>query len=144
MISFVQNTGPITDIHLWGAWLNDNVDFNTTFWLGIYDDVPAVTNGPVLIPSRPGTNLIWQQYFWPPPIRSVTGKCGHRQFYDPEREPSWVTTRKFYYYCFYPTNPPTQTGTVAQAKTYWAGCLCHALAGNCIHVRLEKRTRAAA
>jgi hypothetical protein len=59
------NTGPITDIHLWGSWLNNAVDTNASFWLGMYDDVPAVTNGPAYIPSHPGTNLIWQQWFGP-------------------------------------------------------------------------------
>src|ERR1700687_681497 len=56
------NTGPITDIHLWGSWLNDRVGTNSiTFWLGIYDDVPA---SPLNGPSHPG-NLKWQQWFTP-------------------------------------------------------------------------------
>src|SRR5205085_7160156 len=36
------NTGPVTDIHIWGSWLNDLVDPTPTFWLGIYYDVPAI------------------------------------------------------------------------------------------------------
>ena len=32
-------TGPITDIHIWGSWLNDDVATNsTTFTLAIYDE----------------------------------------------------------------------------------------------------------
>src|SRR6266436_200536 len=78
------NTGPITDIHLWAGWLNDLVDFNTTFWLGIYEDVKAVTNGPVLIPSRPSTNLVWQQYFSPGQYSQSLVAGGIGNFYNPE------------------------------------------------------------
>jgi hypothetical protein len=113
------NTGPITDIHLWGSWLNDNVDPNTTFWLGIYDDVPAITNGPAIIPSRPGTNLIWQQYFAPGHYSGAQVNVGIGNFYNPEPPSILGAESNVFYYCFYPTNPPTQTGTVAQAKFYW-------------------------
>jgi hypothetical protein len=112
------NTGPITDIHIWGSWLSDLVDANTTFWLGIYDDVPA-TNGPVVIPSHPGTNLIWQQYFGPGQYGVSPQPPGAGQFYNPEPPGIMGGDSKIFYYCFYPTNPPTQTGTVAQAKIYW-------------------------
>ena len=33
-----NTTGPITDIHLWGSWLNDNHGTIANFWLGIYND----------------------------------------------------------------------------------------------------------
>src|SRR5580765_6097381 len=112
------NTGPITDIHLWGAWLNDMVDFNTTFWLAIYDDVPA-TNGPVFIPSRPGTNLIWQQYFGPGQYAQSQVAVGLGNFIDPGGPAPMGNDSKVFYFCFYPTNPPVQTGTVAQPKMYW-------------------------
>ena len=113
------NTGPITDIHLWGAWLNDAVDLNTTFWLAIYDDVPAITNGPAIIPSRPGTNLVWQQYFTPGQYSASQVAVGIGNFYNPEPPGLLGNDSKVYYYCFYPTNPPTQTGTLTQSKTYW-------------------------
>jgi hypothetical protein len=113
------NTGPITDIHIWGAWLNDIVDFNTTFWLAIYDDVPAVTNGPVLVPSRPGTNVVWQQYFGPGQYAQSQVNVGIGNFYNPEPPAIMGNDSKVYYYCFNPSNPPTQTGTLTAAKTYW-------------------------
>src|SRR3972149_785545 len=34
-------TGPITDIHIWGSWLNDRVAPKTDFKLSIHADVPA-------------------------------------------------------------------------------------------------------
>jgi hypothetical protein len=113
------NTGPITDIHLWAGWLNDIVDFNTTFWLGIYEDVPAVTNGPVLIPSRPSTNLVWQQYFFPGQYSQSLVAGGIGNFYNPEPPGIMGNEVKTYYYCFYPTNPPVQTGTTNKPKIYW-------------------------
>jgi hypothetical protein len=113
------NTGPITDIHLWAGWLNDAIDFNTTFWLGIYDDVPAVTNGPAYIPSRPGTNLVWQQYFFPGQYSQSSVPGGVGQFYSPEPPGIMGNELKTYYYCFYPSNPPVQTGTRANPKIYW-------------------------
>jgi hypothetical protein len=112
------NTGPITDIHIWGSWLNDIADFNTTFWLAIYDDVPA-TNGPVPIPSRPGTNLIWQQYFGPGQYSQSQVGVGIEQFYNPEPPAIMGPDSKVFYYCFYPTNPPVQQGTATQPKIYW-------------------------
>ncbi len=55
-------TGPITDIHVWGSWLNDrNPDFGATgvvgknFQVAIYSDVPAI---PGATPSHPG-ELLW-------------------------------------------------------------------------------------
>jgi hypothetical protein len=113
------NTGPITDIHLWAGWKNDAIDLNTTFWLAIYDDVPAQTNGPVIIPSRPGTNILWQQYFGPGQYSQSQVPGGVAQFYNPEPPTPMGNDVKTYYYCFYPTNPPTQTGTPTQSKVYW-------------------------
>ncbi len=59
------STGPITDIHLWGSWLNDAKGVVTNFWIGIYNDVPAVTNfaSGIITPSHPGSNLLWHQSF---------------------------------------------------------------------------------
>ncbi|HWX21019.1 MAG TPA: hypothetical protein VN578_14050, partial [Candidatus Binatia bacterium] len=113
------NTGPITDIHLWGSWLNDAYDPNTTFWLGLYDDVPAITNGPAIIPSHPGTNLIWQQWFGPGQYLQnfFSGDAG--QMIDPGPPALIGGESKAYYYCFYPTNPPIQQGTGAKPMMYW-------------------------
>src|SRR5262249_20595526 len=55
------NTGPVTDIHIWGSWLSNVVSTNLTFTLAIYDDVPV---GPTNNFSHPGT-LQWQEQFTP-------------------------------------------------------------------------------
>ena len=35
--------GPITDIHIWGSWLDDRVG-QPTFFIEIYNDIPATAN----------------------------------------------------------------------------------------------------
>src|SRR3990172_9328291 len=53
------STGPITDIHIWGSWLNDNRPPVANFRLSIHADIPAGPNNPY---SRPGEQL------WPGPL----------------------------------------------------------------------------
>jgi hypothetical protein len=45
------NTGPITQIKVWGSWLDDKVPPAACFCLGIWDDVPA---SPTNLFSHPG------------------------------------------------------------------------------------------
>jgi hypothetical protein len=78
-------TGPITDIHIWGSWLNDQIGAITNMYLAIYSDAPA-TNYPY---SRPA-NLLWatnyfagqfsqqfwtnsNEYFFNPNINQIVG-----------------------------------------------------------------------
>ena len=75
------NTGPISDIHIWGSWLSDAVLQNTiTFWLGIYSNVPA--NPPGTNYSQPGT-LLWQQYFAPGQYPESYYEPGQEYFLNP-------------------------------------------------------------
>lgn len=112
------NTGPLSDIHLWGSWLNDVAHTNSiVFWLGIYDDVPAAPGNPF---SHPGTNLLWQQWFAPGQYaETVWTNNAQEQFLDPGQSNSLGNDSVVWYYCFYPTNAFQQTGTVTNAKTYW-------------------------
>ena len=59
-------TGPLTDIHVWGSWLYDYLPFGedpmaVEFTLSIHKDIPA---GPDNDYSRPG-ELLWIQKFHP-------------------------------------------------------------------------------
>ena len=112
------NSGPISDIHLWGSWLSDNYLTNSiTFWLGIYDDVPA---GPVNAFSHPGTNLLWQQWFTPGQYaETIWTANAQEQFLDPGPTNILGTDSEVWYYCFYPTNAFQQLGTAQTNKTYW-------------------------
>ena len=71
--------GPITDIHVWGSWLNDLIDPTATFKLSIHDDVPAGVDAPY---SHPGP-LRWEQYFGPGMYQEMLWSEGPEQFYDP-------------------------------------------------------------
>ena len=112
-------TGPITDIHIWGSWLEDKVETNLSFWIGIYDDVPAVTNGTVFIPSRPGTNLLWQQWFAPGEYAQQPWGIGIESFLDPGPPAVMGPDSQAQYYCFYPKEPFLQTGDPNKPKIYW-------------------------
>jgi hypothetical protein len=117
------NTGPISDIHIWGSWLNNNKSTITNFWLGIYDDVPANPNNPTNSNSHPG-NLLWQESFTPG--GAVPGQFvesfwadSQEQFLDPGPPAIIGTDDQAWYYCLYPTNPFTQTGSSSAPKVYW-------------------------
>jgi hypothetical protein len=118
---FCNTTGAVTDIHLWGSWLSDSHGFITNVWMGIYDDVPAITNLPTgtVVPSHPGTNLLWQQIFGPGEYVESPYGTGSEGFFDP-RVPGLIGGDTMaYYYCFYPTNPFVQQGTAAKPTNYW-------------------------
>ncbi len=61
------NSGPITDIHLWGSWLSDQVDFGATYTLAIWSDGVTNVDRPY---SHPG-NLVWSQFLLPVITRFV-------------------------------------------------------------------------
>ena len=54
-----NETGPITDIHIWGSWRGDIPDLNATFVLEIWSDIPADHNGGY---SEPNATL-WSHTF---------------------------------------------------------------------------------
>jgi hypothetical protein len=72
-------TGPITDIHLWGSWLNNQVDPNVRFHLSFHADVPAGID-PAVPWSHPGSNL-WSLNLAPTKSR-IYAEASER-FYDP-------------------------------------------------------------
>ena len=55
-------TGSITEIHIWGSFLNDNIQYPemVTFTLSIHANIPA--NPPSIQYSRPG-ELLWTKYY---------------------------------------------------------------------------------
>jgi hypothetical protein len=116
------NRGPVSDIHLWGSWRSDNPLTNTiNFWLGIYNDVPAMTNlQGVVTPSHPGTNLMWQQWFYPGQYaETIWTSNAQEQFLDPGNSNVIGPDSVVWYYCFYPTNAFQQLGTPTNHITYW-------------------------
>jgi hypothetical protein len=114
------NTGPISDIHLWGSWNNDFAQPGTIpFWLGIYDDVPVGSANQYPY-SHPGTNLLWQQWFAPGQYgEMIVDANAVEQFLDPGFTNIIGQDHVVWYYFFYPTNAFMQVGTAKAPKTYW-------------------------
>jgi hypothetical protein len=111
------NSGPISDIHLWGSWLKNAVDLGAiTFWLGVYDDVPVSATNTGF--SHPG-NLLWQQWFAPGAYAENFYATAAESFLDPGPPAIVGTDNAAYYYCFYPTNPLIQLGSTSAPKIYW-------------------------
>lgn len=76
-------TGPITDIHLWGSWLSDlapNHPEHGTFILALYTDIPADPGSSFY--SRPG-ELLWQMQFKPGEYFARDYATAQERFFDP-------------------------------------------------------------
>jgi hypothetical protein len=111
-------TGPITGIHIWGSWLNDAVNPNTTFHLSIHADVPANSaNGTY---SYPGA-VLWSQDFTPTQYVARLYATAQEQFYDPNQNLIIGTDTQVWQYNFsIPTTAAfVQTGTAAVPMVYW-------------------------
>ena len=112
------NAGFITDIYLWGSWLNDAVGSISNFHLFIYSNVPA--GPPASGFSQPGT-LLWQQAYLP-------GQYCSNIYYTNTYEYFWNPSNNIFgsdytvwQFCFQPpaTNPFPQTGSLTNPIVYW-------------------------
>jgi len=110
-------TGPITDVHIWGSWLNDVVDPNVVFKLSFHKDIPGgATN-----PSQPG-DQIWMGTFAPGrylarPWATSPGE----PFFDPNTNSIIGQDNTIWQYNFdIPvTEAFVQQGTAANPVVYW-------------------------
>jgi len=101
-------SGPITDIHIWGSFgediLPDEGAGNLTFQLTIRGDIPA--SGDVW--SRPGEMVLWSQVFAPGQytVRQVADNIVE-DWYDPVSEVYLPANHsQAYQYNFYITDEP--------------------------------------
>ena len=108
--------GPITDLQVYGSWLNDLVDSNAVFSLSIWSDVPAAG----LTPSHPGV-LLWREQFLALRYRMTLWMDQRQeQFLNPVTPPTLLgADHQIWRYDFHPANPFTQQGSAQQPKTYW-------------------------
>jgi hypothetical protein len=109
-------TGPISDIHIWGSWRDDRVDQRAIFWLGLWSDVPRAGN----VASHPGV-LLWSQQFNPGRYRNgLAQTVAFEQFYNPN-PPAGVIgqDRQIWKYDFFPQTPFVQTGSPNTPTNYW-------------------------
>ena len=75
-----SESGPVTDIHFWGSWFNDQVGTIVAFSVAIASDIPA---DPPSIPySRPGVTL-WERTFYPDDWVVAGPWEGPQGWYDP-------------------------------------------------------------
>ncbi|SPE54663.1 exported hypothetical protein [Verrucomicrobia bacterium] len=128
-------TGPITDIHLWTSWLG--LDCNgipptnvppIVITLGIWTDIPAFTNGGVVIPSRPGQRL-WAETFQAGQYVLRPWSAARERFWDPDPAPKGVILGPdclIWQYNFYPTNPFVQVSN----SVYWLSMTASAPLGS--------------
>jgi hypothetical protein len=113
------NSGPISDIHIWGSWLNNVHSVITNFWLGIYSDVPAGTNADGKpVPSHPGT-LLWSQSFPQGDFAEQEVAASQEEFISPASVNIIGPDSQVWYYCFYPQSPFFQRGAVRAPVIYW-------------------------
>ena len=72
-------TGPVTDIHIWGSYLNDfTFPGVSVFRLAIYNDIPNGPNGH----SVPG-ELLWEDVFDPARYIDRIYAEAYEEFFDP-------------------------------------------------------------
>lgn len=105
-------TGPITDIHLWGAWLFDQIGVVTNFRVAFFSDVPATQD----TYSRPG-NELWSTNFLASQYTQQIYTNAPEQFYNPNTDtimgPDSILFR--YNFCIDPAKAFVQTNGVI----YW-------------------------
>jgi hypothetical protein len=113
------NAGPITDIHIWGAWQFDQMDSGATFELQIWTNVPATTNGTFITPSHPGAWL-WYATLGPGSYSAHPVFTNTEPFLFPGQGFSGGS-QVLWQYNFYPTNLFTQLGSITNPAVYWLG-----------------------
>jgi hypothetical protein len=112
-----KSTGPITDIHIWGSWLYNEMDPSATFKLSIHADVPKGVDVPY---SHPGAEL-WSRVFEPTEYRVVPYETAPEQFYDPNTNQILGPDNQVLLYNFFidPARAFKQEGTPEREMVYW-------------------------
>ncbi|HWX23094.1 MAG TPA: hypothetical protein VN578_24595 [Candidatus Binatia bacterium] len=110
------NSGPITDIYIWGSWRDDRFDSNATMTVSFWSDQPA-TNGQ---PSHPDT-LQWTLDFGPlqanPYTLELAGSCCTERFLDPTQPLALGVDTHIYSYHF--TVVPELAFLQTTGTIYW-------------------------
>jgi hypothetical protein len=123
-----RKPGRINGITVWGSWLDDNVDTNVVFQLGLWTDVPKQPGTGNY--SHPGQLLCTQTFY--PPTSAATSLLRYKaslavanvleQFYDPNPPPPGLIgiDTQIWRYDFYPNLACwRQDGGLTAQKVYW-------------------------
>ncbi len=121
------NSGPITDIHLWGSWLRDRPDTNAVFTLAIWSDVPTNSANPSF--SHPGTRLWSETFSYGQYVVCLYTNTPER-FTDAAFD-LYGYSSNLYYLCFNidPSHSFYQTGTPTARTNYWLSATVQSPAG---------------
>jgi hypothetical protein len=126
-------TGPITDLHIWGSWLNNAADPGAIFHLSIHSDVPAGTGG---IPySRPGAVLASVDLpmgLYPGATARIWKSGVNELFYDPNTKKVLGGSTDLWQYNFNLRLLPAlfiQQGTPQNPTIYWVDVQVNSPAG---------------
>jgi hypothetical protein len=113
-----KSVGPITDVHIWGSWLTDQINQNATFKLSIHSDIPAGPVGGSY--STPG-QLLWQRFFEPGQYHVVSWATANEPFFEPNtNQIIGADTQVLQYNFFIPeTLAFVQQGTPQAPVVYW-------------------------
>ena len=108
--------GPVSDMHIWGSWLNDILPGgpeNVVFKLSIHSDVPAPPTGGF---SQPGQEL-WSRQFQPGQfVARPYPSSAVERFYDPNINQIIGEDTQVWQYNFKPIVEPF---IQEQGKIYW-------------------------
>lgn len=74
-----SETGPVSDIHFWGSWFNDQRHPIEYIHVSIHEDIPVDPTNPY---SRPGA-LLWARDFYPGEFVERLWGTGDQGWYDP-------------------------------------------------------------
>jgi hypothetical protein len=118
-------TGPITDIHIWGSWLGDKIPHSTTnpnlqnvaFKLSLHTDVPAGVDAPY---SHPGQE-VWSDIYTPGAYANRFWSNSNELFYEPNTNRIIGQDSQIWQYNFKidPAKAFIQQGTAANPQIYW-------------------------
>jgi hypothetical protein len=124
-------TGPITNVHLWGSWMNDQVMSITDIHLSIHADIPA--NQSPTGYSIPG-NVLWQHNFTQDLFKQTLYHEGTAEWwYDPYN--GLLLPQADHEIWEYNITIPTaiafvQNGTAANPTVYWLDAYVDTQGGN--------------
>ena len=76
-----SQAGPVSDIHIWGSWREDQPGVIAEVGVAIFDNIPAGVGG--LAYSRPGATVLWERGFTPNQFSLRPYGTGLQGWYDP-------------------------------------------------------------
>ena len=79
-----SQTGPVTDVHIWGSWEQDRDAAITQICLSIHENIPEDPNNPESY-SHPGP-LLWERWFDPSQFTMLDYGTGEQGWYNPNTE----------------------------------------------------------